>query len=150
MYTYWGIWIWPVVNVAALAVIGTVMAPKAGAARGRLWLGIGLMLAGAVVSLLWSFAYPSMLGGPGFNASTYGMIAAAINILSTLLSLAGVAVLASAATVGRSPVGPVDPSRPGAPPSGYGTTGYQGTGYPPGSQQTPPQGPQQGGNPYAG
>lgn len=132
-----------ILSPIALVIIGVVMAPKAGPARGRMWLGLVLMLAGSIISLIWQAllvqhqvweAMRSSLGVAGF-----GVISGVIGIVSSALFIAGVAVLASAVVMGRQPIGSLDPNRPGAAP-----TSYQGTGYPTTGQK--PHEP--GSNPY--
>ncbi|GAB2602720.1 hypothetical protein [Pseudactinotalea suaedae] len=131
-------------TVVAIVIIGVVTAPKAGPAKGRMWLGLGLLLAGSLVGLVWQ----ALLVLPAFFRSVYdsagvigfGAINTVIAVITGGLFVAGVAVLASAITLTNQVGGYLDPTRPGAPP----ISGHQGAGHPPaGSTQTP------GPTPYA-
>ncbi|WP_420115215.1 hypothetical protein [Pseudactinotalea sp.] len=132
-----------ILSPIALVIIGVVMAPKAGPARGRMWLGLVLMLVGSVIGLIWQAAltmpqfFHSMIDSLGHPA--FGAISAVISVITSGFFIAGVAVLASAVVLGRHAVGSLDPNRPGAAP-----TTYQGTGYPTTGQK--PHEP--GSNPY--
>lgn len=135
-----------ILSPIALVIIGVVMAPKAGPARGRMWLGLVLMLAGSIIGLIWQ----ALLTLPAFFGSIYdnlggpagfGVVSAIIGVITSAFYIAGVAVLASAVVLGRQMIGSLDPNRPGAAP-----TAYQGTGYPTSQPQKPHE---PGSNPYA-
>lgn len=145
--------IFNLIPVVGAIIIGAVMAPKAGPAKGKMWLGLGLIVASSVLSLIWQalMILPWMhtvmwdaAGGMG-----YSIIAGGISVINTVLLLLGLYFLCAAVVMGRSGAAYLDPSRPGAPPSTYPNGGYQGTGYPPAGEQAgarPPSGP--GSNPY--
>lgn len=117
--------------IAGLVVIGAVFSRRAGAGSTRMWWGLGLLMVLQALSLAWSYLLPQIAYRGRLSISTlslgYGLVNGAI-------FLAAVALLASAATIGRGPqyTGYLDPTRPGAPP-----TGYDGTGYPPPSGRSP-------------
>jgi len=137
-----------VLTVVAIVIIGVVTAPKAGPAKGRMWLGLSLLLAGSLIGLLWQ----TLLVLPAFFHSIYdtaggrgfGVISSVVAVITGGLFVAGVAVLASASTLNNYAGGYLDPNRPGAPPmSGDPRAGYP----PPGSTHNAGSIP--GSNPYA-
>lgn len=141
-----GTFIWPVVVIAGLVVIGAVFSRRAGAASGRIWAGIVIVIVLQLLGPLWVLIIPSLFD----SAVSFGLVSSIYGIVTSLATLAAIAVLASAATVGRAQgAGYLDPSRPGAPPSTYPSGGYQGTGYPPAGGQRGEQRPSgPGTNPY--
>jgi hypothetical protein len=108
--------------VVALIVLGVVFGPRAGAARGRMWAGIGVLTLAEVTSVVWSLLFPYLYDLVE-SAAGYGVLASVYGVARTVVYLVGVALLVSAValgrqeTVGYSP----DPNRPGAPPTGYGS-----------------------------
>lgn len=134
--------------VAVLIALGAVFGPRAGAARGRLWAGLGVLVVTEVTSIVWTLAFP-YLYDLFDSASDYGALAAVYGIVRTVLYLLGVALIVSAVVLGRQHGSgySLDPNRPGAPPTGYGTT----TPYPgPGAPTSPGAGGQAGGPPPGG
>lgn len=125
-----GYFLWPLLMTGALVTVGLVFGSRAGAGRQRLWFGLGLLI---VDQLFLGFApaiiYP-LISGDGFSGgfAVYGLVQ---SVISSVLLIAGVALIASAAVIGRNPRGALDVSRPGAPPSEHAGSGYQGPGYPP-------------------
>lgn len=123
----------PLLIIAGLVVIGIVLGPRAGAGRGRMWLGLGILIVLQALSPLWSLSIPFLAQS---DPASIGVLSTAYGVVAGIAHVAAIAVLASAATVGRAPrTGYLDASAPGAPPR----HGYQGTGYPP-----------DGGSPYLG
>jgi len=119
----------PTLAIVALVVIGVAFAPRAGAAKGRMWLGLSLVIAVQALSAFWTVAYFQLASNIGF--SSFGLVSALWSVFSLVLLVAGVGVLASAVALSqRSSLGSLDPGRQGAPP----VAGYQGTGYPATSQ----------------
>lgn len=130
---YGGLLVLPLLLIAALVVIGVVLGPRAGAGRGRMWLGLGILIVLQALSPLWSLSIPFLAQS---DPASIGAASTAYGLVTGIAHVVAIAVLASAATVGRAPqTGYLDPTAPGAPPR----PGYQGTGYPP-----------DGGSPYLG
>jgi hypothetical protein len=133
----------PTLAIVALVVIGVAFGPRAGAAKGRMWLGLGLIIAVQALSAIWAIAYIQLASSIGFRF--FGPVNALWSIVSLALLVAGVGVLVSAVVIGqRSSLGYLDPSRPGAPPvAGYqghhdeGHHGYPGSAQPDGQTSSP-------------
>lgn len=141
------------VPIVGAIIIGAVMAPKAGPAKGKMWLGLGMIVASAALSLIWQallvvpWMHTVMWDAAGGRA--YMMMGSGISLINTVLLLLGIYFLCAAVVMGRTATTYLDPSRPGAPPSTHPSGGYQGTGYPPAGDQPdtrPPSGA--GSNPY--
>lgn len=134
------------IPIIGVAIIGAVMAPRAGAAKSKMWLGLTLLIIGSLVSLAWQamLIVPSLHSVLFTRAAAIGVIGAAVGVIGSALFVAGVYVLCAAVIADRGASGYLDPSRPGAPPSTYENPGRQGTRYPqPGQKPADP-----GANPY--
>lgn len=133
----------PTLAIVALVVIGVAFGPRAGAAKARMWLGLGLIIAVQALSAIWSIAFIQLASSIGFRF--FGPVNALWSIVSLTLLVTGVGVLVSAVVIGqRSSLGYLDPSRPGAPPlasyQGHhygGYDGYPGAGQPSGQTSSP-------------
>lgn len=122
---YLGVFVLPVLIIAALVVIGVVLAPRAGAGRGRMWAGLTVLIVVQVLSPIWQLTWVQIIAatsGPG-RITTISAMQVGYAIFSGLLSLVGIALLASAATIGRDQ-GFVPPAYPGAPPGSAGGSPY--------------------------
>ena len=138
-FGYLGAFIWPVVIIAGLVVIGAVFSRRAGGGSGRMWAGLTVLIVLQLLNTGWTVLSPRLYSG---DIASFGAINAVYSILAGLAMLAGIALLASAATVGRDQQpGYLDPSRPGSPPTSYDPRGYGD-----GSSGPKPTGP--GTNPY--
>lgn len=120
-------------------VIGAVLAPKAGPGRSRMWAGLVVLIAGAVVGMLHQLIFQiapmfyARIGTMGF-----GVVSLLGSVVSLALSLVGVGLLAHAVTIGRVSAAQLDPNNPGAPPTYPQSTDRSGI-YPSSND---------GGNPY--
>ncbi|WP_156253868.1 hypothetical protein [Pseudactinotalea terrae] len=134
--------IFNLIPIVGALVIGAVMAPKAGPAKGKMWLGLALIVAGAVLSLIWqAVLIAPVLHSMMWDRGVMGIsvISGGIALVNTVLLLLGLYFLCAAVVMGRSGAAYLDPSRPGAPPSTYPAGGEQ-------SGARPSSGP--GSNPY--
>jgi hypothetical protein len=109
--------------VVALIALGAVFGPRAGAARPRMWAGIAVLALAEVTSIVWTLLFPYLYDLVE-SAAGYGVLSSVYGIIRTLVYLIGVALLVSAVALGRQQqvAYPVDPNRPGARPTGYGST----------------------------
>ena len=120
--------VFSILVMAAFAVIGVVWAPKAGRAKGRIWLGLVLLIVSAFLGLVWqavlTLFVPSIYDSLG-GAAGVGLVSGVTSIITSGLSIAGVAVIVSAVALNQQPTGYLDPTQPGTPPVGqYGGNPY--------------------------
>lgn len=112
--------------LVALVVIGVVFAPKAGPARGRLWAGLIVLMVNAALSAGWNLAWIYIVRSVEAGQSL-GIVSWISSFLFTALLVLGVALLASAVVMARTPVVGYPLGDPGAPPQAGTYGGYPST-----------------------
>lgn len=153
------------VPMLAVVVAGVVLAVRrraviGGRRAGFALAGLALVAVHLLAGAIWSATFPSLVGSLDMGASEFGILVSVVNILTTVLLVAGVALLLAAALSRGNPPfgGPVDHPQAaypqgGQPPPGYPQSAYQQAGHAqPGHPQSayPQAGHGQPGHPAGG
>lgn len=118
------------IPLLALVVAGVILAvrrrPVIGGRRaGFVLTGTALLGLHLVASLIWALAFPTLITDLDIPASQFSVLVSTVNVLTTILMIAGLALLLAAAVSRPRPAPGEHPYRPGHPQGGYGPAPQQ-------------------------